>query len=627
MGAHPMIVNGQEGCYFAVYAPNAEFLTVVGDFNEWNGDHHMLYSRWDGSGIWEGFLPGVLSGMVYKYLIVPRNNGRVRMKADPYGQQMETPPLSGSIVPTLSMYKWQDKDWLKNRAEVNPLHKPMSVYEMHFGSWRRRLDEEARSYTYREMAVELVPYLSEMGYTHVEFMPLTEFPYEPSWGYQVSGYYAATSRYGNPDDLMYLIDQLHNANIGVIMDWVPAHFPSDDFALATFDGSCVFEHPDKRKGYHPDWNTLIFNFGRPEIKCFLISNAFYWMDRFHIDGLRVDAVSSIAYLNYSRGDGEWEPNKYGGPENLEAIEFLQEFNIAVYGKFPGIQTIAEESTSYPMVSRPIYQGGLGFGQKWMMGWMHDSIDFFKRDFVYRKFHQNDITFSLMYAFSENFMLAFSHDEVVHGKASMIGKMCGDEWQKFANLRTLYAFMFTHPGTKLLFMGNDMAPYTEWNFKWQLEWDLLAFDSHRGVNTLVKDLNGIYKSHKALHHFNFNYEGFEWVDAGDRSNSILIFKRKSDIKDDHMLVIVNLNITPHESYAIGMDNKATYELILNTDEKQYWGSNFDIISKPSTKKKEIHGKPLSLEVMIPPLCVLVYKNVLKPKAPADKKPIKKLINPN
>jgi 1,4-alpha-glucan branching enzyme len=615
MGSHPMVLDGVEGCYFAVYAPNAQKLFVVGDFNQWKHDGYMLYSRWDGSGIWEGFIPGVNHGMVYKYKIFPHNYGRIRMKADPYAFKAEKPPKSGSIVWDIK-YQWQDETWMKNRPLVNSHDKPHAVYEMHFGSWRRNI-EENRSLTYIEMADQLIPYLKEMAYTHVEFLPLAEHPYEPSWGYQVTGYFAASSRYGDPEELMLLIDQLHQEGIGVIMDWVPAHFPSDDFALATFDGSCVYEHPDRRKGFHPDWNTLIFNFGRPEIKSFLISNAFFWLEQYHIDGLRVDAVSSIAYLDYSRKEGEWEPNQYGGRENLEAIAFLQEFNTAVYGSFPGIQTIAEESTSYPMVSRPIYQGGLGFGMKWMMGWMHDTLDYFKREFIYRKFHQNDITFSIMYAFSENFMLALSHDEVVHGKASMIGKMSGDEWQKFANLRALYAYMYTHPGTKLLFMGNDMAPYTEWNFTWQLDWDLLQYPSHQGLNNTVKALNQLYRKEKALHHFNFSPEGFKWVDAGDRNNSILITQRNSDIKNDVLLVICNFNVQPHVDYKIGMDAQQSYELIFNSDDSQYWGSGFEIKSKIKTVKKEWHGRNHMLELDIPPISVTVYRMTSykedKPKA--------------
>ncbi len=630
MGSHIMTLNGMEGCYFAVYAPNAEKICVVGDFNQWNGEQYMLYSRWDNSGIWEGFIPGIHHGMIYKYKIYPYNQGRLRMKADPYAFKAEKPPLSGSIVWDLK-YTWNDDEWMKKRPLKNAHDQPHAVYEMHFGSWKRNL-EQNRSLTYNEMTDELVPYLHNMGYTHVEFLPLAEHPYEPSWGYQVSGYFAATSRFGDPEELMHLIDKLHQADIGVIMDWVPAHFPSDDFSLATFDGSCVYEHPDLRKGFHPDWNTLIFNFSRAEIKSFLISNAFFWLERYHIDGLRVDAVSSIAYLDYSRKEGEWEPNQYGGRENLDAISFLQEFNTSVYGAFPGIQTIAEESTSYPGVSKPVHQGGLGFGMKWMMGWMHDSIDFFKREFNFRKFHQNDITFSIMYAFSENFMLALSHDEVVHGKASMIGKMCGDEWQKFANLRTMYAFMYMHPGTKLLFMGNDMAPYNEWNFKSELEWSLLNYPSHKGLNNTVKALNHLYKNEKALHHFNFSYEGFEWVDAGDRMNSVLIFKRKSNAKNDILLVVCNFNITTHNDYKIGIKAKQTWQLIFNSDDNEFWGSAFEIRKKPVSKKNEWHGQKNMLEIDIPPLSVTVYRLLSsieeKPKiAPATKKvSVKKIVIP-
>jgi 1,4-alpha-glucan branching enzyme len=627
MGSHIMELDGERGTYFAVYAPNAEKLAVVGDFNAWDGSQHMLYSRWDGSGIWEGFVPGVDVGATYKYLILPRNNGRVRMKADPYGVSMEVPPLTGSIVRDISNYSWGDKEWMSTRATRHTIHSPVSVYELHFGSWKRKLEEEARSLTYTEMVDQLVPYITDMGYTHVEFMPLTEFPYEPSWGYQVSGYYAATSRYGKPEELMYLIDRLHQASIGVIMDWVPAHFPSDDFALATFDGSCVYEHPDRRKGYHPDWNTLIFNFGRPEVKCFLISNAFFWMEMYHIDGLRVDAVSSIVFLDYSRNEGEWEPNQYGGRENLEAIQFLQDFNTAVYSTFPGIMTIAEESTSYPMVSRPVFQGGLGFGMKWMMGWMHDTLDYFKREFIYRKFHQNDITFSMVYAFSENFMLALSHDEVVHGKSSMIGKMSGDEWQKFANLRTLYAYMYGHPGTKLSFMGNEFGPYKEWNFTWQLEWNLLEHAPHKGLQTLVKDLNQLYRSEKALYFHNFSSQGFEWVDAGDRANSILVYKRQAENGDPHLLVVCNLNVTPHEDYKIALDDKYDYELLLNTDDSLYYGSGYEVFKSYKSKKKEIHGRPYSIDVRIPPLGVLFLKQtnpkkVVAVKAKSNIKTIKK-----
>ena len=620
MGSHLMTVDGIDGCYFAVYAPMAEKLCVVGDFNNWRGDEHMLLPRWDGSGIWEGFIPGVKKGDVYKYKIFPYNFGRIRMKADPYAIKTEKPPLTGSVVWAMQ-HEWKDSNWMQKRATTNALNQPHSVYELHFGSWMRHMDD-GRSLSYVEMADKLVHYIQEMGYTHVEFMPVAEHPYEPSWGYQVTGFFAASSRFGHPEELMYLIDKLHQADIGVIMDWVPAHFPSDDFALATFDGSCVYEHPDRRKGFHPDWNTLIFNFERNEIRSFLISNAFFWLDQFHVDGLRVDAVSSIVFLDYSRKEGEWEPNKYGGRENLDAISFLQEFNEAVYSHFPGIQTIAEESTDYPMVSRPVYQGGLGFGMKWMMGWMHDSLNYFKREFIYRKFHQNDITFSIMYAFSENFMLALSHDEVVHGKSSLIGKMSGDEWQKFANLRTLYGYMFTHPGTKLLFMGNDIGPYTEWNFKAEVPWELLQYEPHRGINTTVKALNKLYRTERALHHFNFSHEGFEWLDAGDRINSILAYFRISDKAADRLLIVNNLNVTPQKNYRFGLSSKENYEIIFNSDDKVYWGSGYEIRKAYKTVKKEWHGKPYMFELDIPPLCTLIFK-VVPSKKQGSAKTVKKL----
>ncbi|MCO6464712.1 MAG: 1,4-alpha-glucan branching protein GlgB [Saprospiraceae bacterium] len=616
MGAHPMTLNGVKGCYFAVYAPNAYSLYVVGDFNRWKQEGYKLYSRWDGSGIWEGFIPGVKHGMVYKYKIYPYNFGRIRMKADPYAVKAEKPPLSGSIVWDIA-YEWSDQQWMEDRVKINSLDQPYAIYEMHFGSWKRKASEKNRSLTYLEMVDELIPYLTEMGYTHVEFLPLTAYPYEPSWGYQVTGYFAASSRYGNPEELMYLIDRLHQAGIGVIMDWVPAHFPADDFSLATFDGSCVYEHPDRRKGYHPDWNTLIFNFGRPEVKSFLISNAFFWLEKYHIDGLRVDAVSSIIFLDYSRKEGEWEPNQYGGRENLDAIAFLQEFNTAVYTNFPGIQTIAEEATAYPKVSQPVFNGGLGFGMKWMMGWMHDTLNYFKRAFIYRQFHQNDITFSIVYAFSENFVLSLSHDEVVHGKSSMIGKMCGDEWQKFANLRTLYGYMYTHPGSKLLFMGNDMAPYNEWNFKGQLEWDLLQYPSHRGINETVKALNHLYRTERALYHYNYSPEGFTWVDGSDTVNSILITQRKSDIYNDVLMIVVNLNITPHSKYKIGLNAKQAWQLIFNTDEARFWGSGYEVIEQPKTVKKAWNGRNHTLEVNIPPLSVTVYRLI----SSIEDKPVK------
>jgi 1,4-alpha-glucan branching enzyme len=604
MGSHPLTLNGVEGCYFSVYAPNAEKLYVVGDFNHWNHEGYMLFSRWDGSGIWEGFVPGVTNGMVYKYKIFPYNYGRIRMKADPYAKKAETPPRSGSVVWQLD-YAWKDEHWMNKRAENTSHASPVSVYELHFGSWKRKL-EENRALSYREMEEHLVKYVSEMGFTHVEFMPLTEFPYDPSWGYQVTGYFAPTSRYGNPEEFMQLVDRFHQSGIGVILDWVPAHFPADDFGLASFDGSCVYEHPDRRKGFHPDWNTLIFNFGRPEVRSFLISSAFFWLDKYHVDGFRVDAVSSMAYLDYSRNAGEWEPNHLGGRENLDAISFIKECNIALYGAFPGIEMIAEEATSYPMVSRPIHEGGLGFGMKWMMGWMHDTLDYFKREPIYRKFHQNDITFSIMYAFSENFMLALSHDEVVHGKSSLIGKMSGDEWQKFANLRTLLSYMYSHPGSKLLFMGSELGSYNEWNFTWQLDWDLLEFAPHKGLQKLVKDLNHLYKSEKALHEHNFSPAGFEWIDAADRENSILIYARKGLPGTPWVVVVCNLNVTPHKQYKIGRRQPESWQLLFNSDRTEYWGSNFPVLSSGKTTNAPWNGMEYSIEVNIPPLSVTMYR---------------------
>lgn len=625
MGAHPMVLNGVEGCYFAVFAPNAEKLYVVGEFNRWRQDGYLLYSRWDKSGIWEGFIPGVKLGTIYKYKIYPYNFQRIRLKADPYGYQTEKTPMSGSIVTSLN-YVWNDDKWMAERKQNPTMHEPVSVYEMHFGSWRWN-KYAGRPLTYEEMADELIPYLLNMGYTHVEFMPLTEYPYEPSWGYQVTGYFAATSRYGTPTELMYLIDKLHQAGIGVIMDWVPAHFPADDYALATFDGSCVYEHPDRRKGYHPDWNTLIFNYGRPEVREFLISNAFFWFEKYHIDGIRVDAVSSIIFLDYSRKEGEWEPNQYGGRENLDAVSFIQELNIALYEAFPGIYTIAEESTAQPKVSHPVFKGGLGFGMKWMMGWMHDTNSYFKRDFIYRQFHQNDITFSITYAFSENFMLPLSHDEVVHGKSSMIGKMAGDEWQKFANLRTYYCYMFTHPGTKLLFMGNDIAPYNEWNFTTELEWNLLQYGSHKGIQTLVKDLNHLYRNEKALHYYNFDPKGFVWVDTEDKLNSVLITQRTSNNPLDVLMIILNLNTTPHKDYKIGLNAKQSWNLIFNSDDIKYWGSGYQIKNAVKTIKKTWNDRPHTLTVDIPPLSATIYRLISsvedKPKKPKSNKTIENI----
>ena len=482
-GSHIITLNGEKGTYFAVWAPSAKAVSVIGDFNFWLEGEHQLNVRWDGSGIWEGFIPGVDKGAIYKYKIQSANNGVITEKADPFARRCEHPPKTASEV-WEDDYKWKDKKWMKNRKKNNALDAPFSVYEVHLGSWKKQI-EENRFLSYKELAHELVDYVDEMNFTHVEFMPIMEYPYDPSWGYQLVGYFAPTSRFGYPDEFKYLVDKFHEKGIGVLLDWVPSHFPSDDHGLGYFDGSHLYEHPDRRKGYHQDWKSLIFNYGRNEIKAFLISNAIFWLDQFHADGLRVDAVASMLFLDYSREDGQWEPNKYGGNEYLEAIDFIKEMNAAVYEAFPDVQTIAEESTSFPKVSRPIYDGGLGFGMKWMMGWMHDTLDYFAKEPIYRKHHQNDLTFSLNYAFTENFMLPLSHDEVVYGKKAIVEKMPGDEWQKFGNLRLLYSLMYTHPGTKLLFQGGEFGQTSEWNFQTSLDWYLLEHNVHKGAQDFSK----------------------------------------------------------------------------------------------------------------------------------------------
>ncbi|MGB5926805.1 MAG: 1,4-alpha-glucan branching protein GlgB, partial [Cyclobacteriaceae bacterium] len=516
----------QKGVYFAVWAPNAEQVWVTGNFNHWDRHNHQLYARWDGSGIWEGFIPGLGRGDVYKYVIRSRFNDYVVEKGDPFALHWENPPHTASIVWDLD-YKWKDKTWMNKRMKEHGQQNPVSVYEVHLASWRRKPEEDNRSLSYVELAKELPAYMKEMGFTHVEFLPVMEHPFGGSWGYQITGYFAPSSRFGTPQEFMQLIDALHKEGIGIILDWVPSHFPGDEHGLAYFDGTHLFEHSDPRKGYHPDWKSYIFNYGRNEVRSFLISNALYWLDKFHIDGLRVDAVASMLYLDYSRKDGEWIPNEHGGRENLEAIQFLQEFNTATYGRFPDTFTVAEESTAWPNVSRPVDMGGLGFGQKWMMGWMHDTLDYFSKDPVYRKFHQGEITFSLVYAFTENFMLPLSHDEVVHGKGPLFDKMPGDDWQKFANLRALYSLMYAHPGTKLLFMGSEIAQRKEWNHDSSLDWHLTDYDPHRGVQSTLKRLNELYKTEPALSQKQFSQEGFRWIDIGDNENSVISFKRSGN----------------------------------------------------------------------------------------------------
>lgn len=601
LGAHIVNNNGQHGVYFAVWAPNAKSVSVVGDFNFWDEASHPLMVRWDSSGIWEGFIPNLEHGVRYKYKIQSHQN-LVTEKADPFAFYCETPPNTASIVWD-SQYKWKDKTWMQKRADFNSLDKPFSVYEVHLGSWMRNV-EENRALTYKEHADKLVKYVKDLGFTHVEFMPIMEYPYDPSWGYQLVGYFAPTSRFGAPQDFKELIDAFHKNNIGVILDWVPSHFPKDAHGLGFFDGSHLYEHPDRRRGYHPDWKSLIFNYGRNEVKSFLISNAIFWLQEYHVDALRVDAVASMLYLDYSRNDGEWEPNIYGGRENLEAIQFLKEFNEAVYGMNHGVQTIAEESTSFPMVSRPTNIGGLGFGMKWMMGWMHDTLEFFKKEPIHRKYHHNQVTFSLAYAFTENFMLPLSHDEVVYGKKSILGRMPGDDWQRFANLRLLYGLMFIHPGTKLLFMGAEFGQHEEWQFDGSLDWHLLDHDYHKGIYNCVKQLNKLYKSNSALHQKQFGIEGFEWINYEDSENSVMSFLRKSD----QQLVVVVINFTPvvRDNYRIGVPQKGQYQEILNTDDVKFGGSG---VKNKVIQSDDIawNHQPHSVSLTLPPLGMLVLEN--------------------
>ena len=578
LGAHLTEVDGKKGVYFAVWAPSAKAVSVIGDFNYWLEGEHPLNVRWDGSGIWEGFIPGVQQGATYKYKIHSHHNDIKTEKADPFAFRAEHPPKTASIV-WEHKYDWKDSKWMKSRAAKNSIESPFAVYEVHLGSWMYNTEKD-RPLTYLEAAKDLVAYVKEMNFTHIEFMPIMEYPYDPSWGYQLTGYFAPTSRFGKPEDFMLLVDELHKNDIGVILDWVPSHFPEDAHGLGFFDGSNLYEHPDRRKGYHPDWKSLIFNYGRNEVRAFLISNAVFWLDRFHADGLRVDAVASMLYLDYSREDGEWEPNQFGGRENLDSISFFKELNEEIYASFDGVQTIAEESTSFPMVSKPTYLGGLGFGMKWMMGWMHDTLEYFKKEPIYRRHHQNDITFSMTYAFTENFMLPLSHDEVVYGKNSILGRMPGDEWQRFANLRLLYSYMYTHPGSKLLFMGGEFGQSEEWNFQQSLDWHLLDYDYHKGIKALVTAANTLYRKEPALHQKQFVAEGFEWIDYTDAENSVLAYVRKGHDPKDDVMVICNMTPVPRTDYRIGLPAAGKYRMIFNSDDQEYGGSGYKI-------KKTVH----------------------------------------
>lgn len=600
-GAHLVEHEDEKGAYFSVYAPAARSVRVIGDFNYWNGNEHQLYVRWDGSGIWEGFIPGLKKGTLYKYEIYSNHDDRRREKIDPYARLFEMPPKTASII-WEDKFRWSNKSWINKRTDYNSLESPMSIYECHIGSWKKA-EGGSRSLHYRELAEDLCDYLKKMNYSHVEFLPVMEHPFYPSWGYLSTGYFAPTSRFGNPEDFKFLVNTLQKNGIGVFLDWVPAHFPSDEWGLAEYDGSLVYEHPDRNKGFHPDWNSLIFNYERPEIRSFLISSAHFWLDEYRVDGLRVDAVASMLYLDYSRNDGEWTPNAFGGNENLEAISLLKELNASVYGSYPGIQMMAEESTAFNGVTRPVDHGGLGFGLKWMMGWMNDTLEYFSLDPVYRKYHHNDISRSLTYAFSENYVLPLSHDEVVHGKQSIIYKMPGDDWQRFANLRLLYCYMYTHPGQKLLFMGNDIGQTSEWDVNNSVEWRLLDYEPHRGIQKLVMSLNILYREQKAMHEINYSPDGFEWIDYSDHQNSVLAYIRKGS--KESVVVVCNFTPTVLYNYRIGIPEEGTYTEILNSDDLDFHGSGL----RNSPRKSETiasHGRECSISLDIGSLTCIILK---------------------
>ena len=621
-GAHSIEMNGDKGVYFSVWAPFAKEVSVIGDFNNWYSESHKLLPRWDKSGIWEGFIPDLEWGTIYKYAI--RTNQNVLLeKGDPFALSWEQNVQASSVVST-TWFNWNDENWMAERWKKNNLKAPISVYEMHLGSWMRGLDDPKRFFNYREIAERLVPYLKEMNFTHVEFMPVMEYPYDPSWGYQVTGFFAATSRFGSPQDLMFLIDELHKNNIGVILDWVPSHFPGDANGLHYFDGTFLYEHEDPRKGFHPEWKSHIFNYGRPEVKSFLISNGMFWLDRYHADGLRVDAVTSMLFLDYARNEGEWEPNIEGGNVNLEAKQFLQEFNTAVYKEFPDTMTIAEESSDFPMLTHPVHDGGIGFGMIWMMGWMHDTLKYFKEDPINRKYLHNKITFASMYMYNENYMMPLSHDEVVHGKSSLIYKMFGDEWQKFANLRALYTFMYTNPGAKLLFMGSEFGQTNEWNFTQSLDWHLLEHHIHKGMQEFVKDLNRLYTTETSLYENQFDPSGFEWVEANDDNNSIFIYLRKGSEENDVTMIV--LNLTPRVfDYKIGTNEGTNWEVILNSDDEKYGGSGVhaEIVDE---EDDEWMFRPNAIILKLPALSgvVLKQKKIIKRKPKSVTKTIKPVI---
>ena len=602
--------DGAEGVAFSVWAPNAKSVTVVGNFNNWNYDSHPLAPRWDGSGIWEGFIPGLKKWELYKFHI-QNSRGEYKDKMDPFTRLFEVPPRTSSIV-HWPEYEWGDSEWLSNRYKNLNMQAPWSVYEVHLGSWRRHWDD-GLSLSYREMAEELPGYCEDMGFTAVEFLPVMEHPFYGSWGYQTLGYFAPTCRYGTPEDFMYLIDKLHQKNIAVILDWVPSHFPTDDYGLARYDGTALYEHEDPRKGYHPDWGSYIFNYGRNEVRSYLISSAAFWIDKYHADGLRIDAVASMLYLDYSRKEGQWVPNIYGGRENLEAISLLRDMNSELYGRFKDIQTIAEESTDWPMVTRPVFLGGLGFGMKWNMGWMHDTLEYMSLDAIYRSWHHNQLTFSIWYAFSENFMLPLSHDEVVHGKGSLMNKMSGDWWQKRANLRLLYGYMWTHPGKKLLFMGGELGQGLEWNHDSALEWHLLDKPDFKGIQNWVRDLNKALKEYAPLHEFDFDNRGFRWVDCSDWHQSVLVWLRKGSSDDEYILCAANFTPVPRTGYRVGVPRSGFWREILNSDAAAYGGSGMGNSGGMEAEPIECHNLPYSLVLTLPPLAISVFHFKAKHKS--------------
>jgi 1,4-alpha-glucan branching enzyme len=604
-GSHEVEVLGTKGYYFSVWAPNATEVSVIGNFNDWQKGQHKLFVRIDNTGIWEGFIPNFNKGEVYKYHIVGYK-GKEQDKGDPYANFWEKRPLTASITWKFD-YDWKDAQWMKERHKHNSLKAPWSVYEVHLASWMRpdKNDEEVYN-SYQQITERLVPYVKEMGFTHVEFMPVMEHPFDGSWGYQGTGFFASTSRFGAPEDFMAMVDAFHNEGIGVILDWVPSHFPYDSHGLFMFDGTHTYEYADMRKGFHPDWNSYIFNYKRGEVKSFLISSARYWFDKYHIDGIRVDAVSSMLKLNYSRNEGEWEPNEFGGNGNIEAIAFIKELNEMIYRDFPDVQTIAEEATDWPKVSRPTFDDGLGFGMKWMMGWMHDTLDYYKMDPYFRQFHQNKFTFSMMYFYDENFMLPLSHDEIVHGKSPMLYKMPGDEWQKFANLRLMYSYMFTHPGGKLLFMGNEFAQTTEWNYKSELDWQLLEYDCHKMMQNCVKDLNKLYRDLPALHERQFEVGGFEWVDLNHRQEGVMVYKRCGNNPEDDVLIILNVTPVVRRDWKLRVYGKSEWKEVFNSNDKKYWGTGDVFNPNPEIKIIEKNTELYEINLHLPALSSIVMR---------------------